>query len=311
MGSGEAKGSERDLGCAFERMKVARFQFTERYNRDPLDVEELDAFYRQLWDADEADEGRLRRARWVLEHSTFDITASADGGYVASRDQLLKAVRDHVRPGHREGLSYPFALTDEDLAVGLWVVTKGSFEVKEDVRRQWTCPGNSFTDMFKVLKEEGVVDRGCTRTDKVASIKAVLERAGLALCIDDGYRFCPDRKDLGVGKKYVVGPNHWRWDEFLEFAKDVSVVWINALAVPQLPDLHLLVQLRDAEVEVPVVHGGRSAHVAHGDAGEPRFPPQCAPTSRCAVGAKYTTTPRGAAKSPRGWRVTGRQRGRG
>jgi hypothetical protein len=110
-------------------------------------------------------------------------------------------------------------VTDEDLAVGLYVVMRNSFAVRDDARLQWTCPVACFAGMFRVLRRAGLTRRGGGKRNKVVAVKRILERAGLIECLDR-------RRRKGVGHKYTIGPNHWRYGEFVRFSQGVRVRYV-------------------------------------------------------------------------------------
>jgi hypothetical protein len=198
---------------AFERMLQARLAFAHANGRDPYDADELCDFYRNHWSAEESHEARRRRAQWCLDNSDFD-PAELHGGYSRQREQLSRAVRQWVKQEHHQSLPYKYSINHDDLTVVLWVVTSASFEITDDRRRQFGCPTKRIAAAFTKLSAEGVIDRGGVRRDKIKSALLILRAAGLVQCLDDRYCFRRSDPTYGCGKKYVVGPTHWRRQEW-------------------------------------------------------------------------------------------------
>ncbi|MEI8194361.1 MAG: hypothetical protein WCI73_00475 [Phycisphaerae bacterium] len=212
---------------AFDRMVKTCFDFTAVYRRIPSEDELLDS-YSSLYGSttgpsEEAD--RRRRAKDAVKgrSRTFDEILAQEAGYEHYREQLMEAVKTYAID---RTCQYTAEITDEDLAVGLYLVTRNSFAVADTARQQWTCPTQSFADMFSRLQSVGLTDRGGGNRNKIVAIKTILEQAGLITCIDRGWKHCPDNPKAGLGKKYTIGRNHWRYSEFIRFSQDIAVEYI-------------------------------------------------------------------------------------
>lgn len=205
---------------ALARTREAGFVLARSLGRAPS-AEELGIFYEQqgLHTGPAKSNTRARRMKAVAQfvEDGFDPGAGA-GGYTEHAPALLEAVRLHVKPEHREGTCYRWRITDEDLVVALYVVTKGAF------RGHPECGNGSIEKMFTALKGQGVIRRSCDR-NKAVAMKTILERASLIVCIDEGYI-------VGVkGKAYGPGPNHPRYAEYqAELARPAEVVGTIALS---------------------------------------------------------------------------------
>lgn len=204
--------------CAWVRMTRACFQYTVAFRRLPT-VDELLGYYRQVYDTDEGTDARRRRAVYAVRYRamTFDPAKAWSGGYERCRDRLLEAVKAHCTD---RTSTYKGRVWDEDLAVALYAITQKSFTVHSELRQQWSCPDRMVLGMFKALKDAGVIRRGCKDPDKVSVLKRILTGSGLVQCVDG--KWYHGGKGQGVGKKYVVGPAHWRYMEFVRFAEKVE-----------------------------------------------------------------------------------------
>lgn len=213
----------RDSPCAWDRMQWACFDFTVQHRRLPH-VEELLAYYQQVYDVDAGDHRRRRRAEFAIRYraKTFDISRATDGGFELHRQRLLADVVTHCTD--RSSKYDDGEINDEDLAIGLYVVMRNSFSVAEDARRQYSCPKKAFSGMFRTLKEARVTKRGGADPNKIVAIKVILNRARLIECVDSGY-IHGDR--WGVGMKYTLGPSCWRHAEFIRFAENINVVYVS------------------------------------------------------------------------------------
>ena len=224
----DRKMPARDSPCAWERMQWTCFDFTVQFRRLP-EVDELLAYYEQVYATDAGDDRRARRATYALGYrsKTFDIAKATEGGFELHRERLLADVDRHCQD--RASNYSDGKITNEDLAIGLYTVMRNSFGIAEDARWQYSCPVTAISGMFKTLKAEKVTSRGGAMPNKVVAIKAILERARLIECVDSRYIY---GDHWGVAKKYTVGPACWRYGEFVRFSQNVSVVYVDALKRP-------------------------------------------------------------------------------
>ncbi|HEV2293354.1 MAG TPA: hypothetical protein VGR35_05825 [Tepidisphaeraceae bacterium] len=215
----KSRGEKREQPHNFDdqnaqhRMYIAFFEYTVQYRTEPDRVELLE-FYRARWSAGPSHARREERAEWVIQNSQFDPAKLGMTGYEKQREELLELVRAHVKAEHKTGLSYRYEIPEEDLAVALWVVVGASFERVDVKWKQFGCPIKRFVGAFQALRKDGVINRGCTSTTKISSIKLILARAGLIQCLDNSYSFVPGKPGLGCGKKYAIGPHHPRFAEW-------------------------------------------------------------------------------------------------
>lgn len=221
----ERRVPARDSECAWERMQWVCFDFTVQHRRLP-DLEELLAYYEVAYQTDGGDHRRRRRAEYAILYRsrTFDIGKATDGGFQLHRERLLADVREHCTDrisNYDDG-----DITDEDLAIGLYVVMRNSFSVAEDARQQYSCPNRAFSGMFNALKREGVTKRGGANPNKVVAIKVILRRARLIECVDSDYIY---GDNWGVGMKYTIGPCCWRHGEFVRFSQHIRVVYVEEI----------------------------------------------------------------------------------
>lgn len=196
---------------AWIRMMQACFDFTVIHHHLP-DVEELLNFYQELHGGVASSE-RRRRARQAIQYraKTFDQNKAANQGYERQRERLLEAVRRHCMDRSNK---CDTSIVDEDLAIGLYTVMLNSFTVHPVPYLQFTCPNNCISGMFRALRVAGVTLRGAQKPSKVVAIKTILERAELIKCIDQTWVNIGWRRR---GKKYTIGPAHWRYQEWQRF----------------------------------------------------------------------------------------------
>lgn len=203
---------------AWLRMQWACFEFTRVHRRLP-DVSELVEWYavqcRELATVDARTYRRAERAIHYRE-KTFDAAKAVEAGYAHWRERLIEAVRTYCS---NRASRYPYRISDEDLAVGLYLVTRNSFSIRDEPRHQFTCPQVAFVGMAETLKVGSLGNR-----NKVVGLKVILERAGLITCVDPGYIFAGNSS--GAGKKYVCGPAHWRHAEFVRFSKGIDFEYV-------------------------------------------------------------------------------------
>ena len=174
------------------------------------------------WDRREvlnrAKQGALRyRAK------TFDPARACEAGFEHWRPRLIEAVRAHCRDRTCRCSTH---IGDEDLAIGLYVVQRNSFKVQDDPKHQFTCEYGSFAGMAEALKAAGLTSRLFGNRNKTFAVKQILERAGLIECIDRQYVAAGPHD--GVGQKFTVGPNHWRYAEFVRWAEGIRVEYVRA-----------------------------------------------------------------------------------
>jgi hypothetical protein len=212
----------RDSPCAWDRMQWACYNFTVQYRRLP-DPEELLEYYKQVHLTDAGDHARRRRAQFAIKYrsKTFDISRATEGGYELYRQRLLEDVAAHCID--RASKYDDGQVTNEDLAIGLYVVMRNSFSVSDDPRRQYSCPSTAFSEMFSKLKKEGVTKRGGADRNKIVAIKTILSRARLIECVDSDY---VHGDHWGVGKKFTLGPTCWRHAEFVRFSQSIAVTYV-------------------------------------------------------------------------------------
>jgi len=211
---------EIDTSNAFDRMRDAAIEMQRTLRRNP-EVSELVDFYDGKWrEVATVDADTYRRADGVVKwlEKNYDPCASTEAGYLACKEALLSAVQPYCTDRANR---YRVPLSDEVLAVHLYVVQKTSFYINDHPRRQWTCPNDSVIAMFGMLANAGVIAAHTVTRKTIAASKAVLERAGLVECIDQNYR--PGGKIRGIGKKYTIGPAHSRYTELQRFKHNVQV----------------------------------------------------------------------------------------
>jgi hypothetical protein len=118
----------------------------------------------------------------------------------------LVLIRQHVKPEHK-GRRRTY--TDEQLAIVLYTIEKGSTIRTKKEKHQFTVGNNSLMGMMRTL---GHPLQGSENSNRVtcSAMKHVLENAGLIEQLDATWRF-------DVSKKYVVGPAHPRRSEYEQF----------------------------------------------------------------------------------------------
>lgn len=207
---------------AFCRMNVVCFEFTLVNRRLPSLRELLDA-YRHRHGGDE-DRDRIRRAEGVisLRRKKFDPARLDKSGYEMMKASLLRMVGDHVQD---RSSKYTSDITDEDLAIGLALVTANAFDRCPNPNRQYTLSTMAFPAWFQSLKAADLTRRGCNR-NKATAIKLILERAGLIQCID---RDVVAGGRSGISQKWAVGPRHESYPQWLEFSRETPVVVVAEL----------------------------------------------------------------------------------
>ena len=191
--------------------------------------------------------------------TTFDWSASHQAGYEATRQQLHDAVRAHCGPHRPAGGGH--VLTDEDLAIGLYTVTRASFSLHEDPRRQWTVGHDAIIAMFESLHGQGITGRRCPDRHKSGAILRALEAARLVECQDRMYVPAGRR---GISRKWTIGPAHPRYAEFCRFAETVRVIYVGAgkfeckrvyTRAPHLPHRHSNAHAREGRKSPETVGG--------------------------------------------------------
>ncbi|QOV90653.1 hypothetical protein [Humisphaera borealis] len=214
-----------DTADAYERMAACGWDFTVVHRRLPEDVDELLRSYAGIYGDDDSKglADRRRRAADVLKRraETFRWDLAQEGGYEYYREQLIEAVSSHCIDRKKR---YQASISDEDLAVALYVVQRNSFGIADRPIQQFTCGYEAFAGMFRELKAEGVIRRGGCDRNKIAAMKAILVRAGLIQCVDPGYIAAGKRR--GVCMKYTIGPKHWRYAAFNVYRETVEVKFI-------------------------------------------------------------------------------------
>jgi hypothetical protein len=66
-------------------------------------------------------------------------------------------------------------------------------------------------DMFSTLHSNRAITRRCS-DGKAVALRVILEQAGLIVCVDRNYVVGGPKR--GVGRKFVIGPNDPRFQEF-------------------------------------------------------------------------------------------------
>lgn len=195
---------------AYDRMTACCWDFTLVHKRLPVDEDELLDAYAAIYghDGERGMSQRRRRARDVLTRRmrTFRPDKAQATGYRASHTRLLSAVRLHCTD---RTSGYRCRITDEDLAVALYVVERNSRPANRREKWKGTCGYDAFRGMFRELKNAGVISRGFNR-NKVTALKLILQRAGLIDCTDS--RYIPAGKGRGVAMKYSVTSKAYGFD---------------------------------------------------------------------------------------------------
>ena len=208
--------------CAFTRMWMACARLVRLLGRPPT-AQELLERYEEMFDAGPEHPARRKRARQVADYAAgmFNWSAASPAvGYAAERPRLLALVRTCCV--HRES-SRRCKLSDDDLAIGLYTIERSSFGLHEDPRLQWTVGHDALAGMLDVLRKAGLTCRRSANRHVTGAIFRTLEAAGLIECLDRKY--IPAGK-AGIYRKWVVGPAHPKYSEFVMVSEGVRVVYV-------------------------------------------------------------------------------------
>ncbi len=211
---------------AFDRMVKLCFDYTVVNKRMP-DCSELLERYATLYgpsSSPDHEQRRIQRAEHAIKGraKTFDESKAAESGYETAKPKLLEAIAKYATDKSHK---YDRSISDEDLAIGLYLVQRNSFGIADTPKLQYTCPNNAFTKMFDTLRVDGLTSRCGKNRRKLVAIKTILERAKLIECVDAEWVHYGDGR-AGLGKKYTIGRNHWRYADFVRFSEDVPVVYV-------------------------------------------------------------------------------------
>ncbi|MEI8195930.1 MAG: hypothetical protein WCI73_08490, partial [Phycisphaerae bacterium] len=123
---------------AFDRMMKCTHDYTAIHHRMP-DEEQLLEQYAQLYgpvESDDHEQRRRRRATAAIKRRAkiFDESKAAEAGYEAAKPALMEAVAKYATD---RTCTYKAEITDEDLAIGLYLIQRNSFAVNDSPRTQW------------------------------------------------------------------------------------------------------------------------------------------------------------------------------
>jgi hypothetical protein len=216
-----------DATDARSRSVHAVMSLSRQLGRLP-NVQEARLFYeasglatvRPSGDTQEDVKRRERRLSGAIEYAgkTFDVSKCGKGMHL---ETFLPLIREHVKPETvtASGKALDRPITDEDLAVCLWVIEQASFERKERRDEQWTVGNERIIAAFRKLssrsrsntanhqkasynntcvplnsqKVDSEVSNavsspfGCNQ-NKAVAMKMILVKSGLAEIIDQSYR---------------------------------------------------------------------------------------------------------------------------
>lgn len=209
--------------CALERMRWASYQFA----RLPT-VPALLTLYEEHYQTHPADTGRRQRAEFAIRvrRRSYDAEKAASARYHQQRDDLLSAVRVHCQDRSSK-LGRP--ITDEDLAIALFVVTAGSFTKHAEPEMQWTIGHAAVIGMFARLRNDGETTATCSNRHKSCALLGILQRARLIELLDSGY---VPSGGSGISRKWIIGTNHPRAQEFRQWSQCVSYSRVADRPVP-------------------------------------------------------------------------------
>lgn len=201
---------------AFQRMNWIAYNYTLEHRTLPDLRQLLDAYAQQFGGVE--DEERIHRAESILKlrSKKFDAEKMDEGGYESSKSSLMAMVS---RITDRK-VKYASPITDEDLSLALFLFTRTAFSKHADARRQYTIGTKSICDFFHAMKQQGVTTKGCNR-NKATAMKQILERARLIECYDE--EVVSSGKN-GISQKYVLGPNHDMYQQWLSHHQTVKVI---------------------------------------------------------------------------------------
>jgi hypothetical protein len=223
-------GQHRNSACSWERMQWACFDYTSCYRSLP-NVDQLLSYYVDIYDAGAADQDRIGRATRAIKYraKTFDESKAQESGYEIQTQLLVEAVKSHCID---RSTKYHAQIIDEDLSIALYTIQRNSFRIYDDPRQQWSIPNAVISSMFIALKKAKLTTRGCSNLNKCVALKTILERARLIECVDLQY---VHGDHWGVGKKYTIGPSHWRYHQFLKWSQPIHLLLVRDLESSVLP----------------------------------------------------------------------------
>lgn len=200
---------------AFIRTHNAYTSFITRYGRKPYDEVELRRFYEDNNYGTGVGDSikRQERCRNVFEYrKTLPNPTLKNKSCTIKECQRL--VEQYVKPEcyKTAKIDKGRSITHDDLAIGLYVITRNSTKRGERYDRWFTTGNDSIIEAFSVIKMMGKSKRGCNTTKSVA-IKNILCNAGLIYCLDNTW-FHGGPK-MGRCKKFGLGINHPLREAFL------------------------------------------------------------------------------------------------
>lgn len=214
-GGGTAK--DPTAGEEIDRMNACGWNLSQQQGRAATAAEIWAAYHDQHLNTGPDHDGNRWRlcataARWLDLHFKTGARFDADHYRELIAAHVSEAARARVRKTNRSGYS------DEDLAVVLYAVERGSLTRHRTPRHQFTVGNDSLTAMFaklgRPLGGEGG-GSGEANRKKLSAMKRVLVEAGLISVVSAAW--C-----VGVSKKYGLGPNHPRFGQFTAFAERIG-----------------------------------------------------------------------------------------
>lgn len=186
-----------------KRMNSCGWNLSKRLKRAATAGEILDEYESQgLATGEDKDGNRAKLAEdsatWCQtnydpkKQDSFDLQGTVD------------LVARHVTNDTRE--TTRLAISDEQLAVVLYCIERGSTTRHQNPKLQFTAANNGFVNMFETLgiELEGAPD---SQRMKLAAMKRILVLAGLAEVVNPNWT-------TGRGKAFGLGPNHPRHEEY-------------------------------------------------------------------------------------------------
>ena len=126
-------------------------------------------------------------------------------GFERRLPDLLQAIKTHVREEHRIDTCYDRRIKDRELAVLLYVVERGSFDLRQPARQRWTLPRESVEAFASRLAADGV-KCGKWPNRKFYAGRDILERAGLIYRLDNTHAALGSGR--GVAHRFHIGRSH-------------------------------------------------------------------------------------------------------
>jgi hypothetical protein len=203
---------------AFKRMRTVAIELEHSLKRPPQPDEIIFKYEEEgLNTGDDVNGRRSKRAqqmsRWLF--NTIDWQKIDKGFCLEDYSFMTRYATDELIETLRKekAFSYQRRITLEDLAVAQYVVRKESFTTKSDrnSKRQFTFGIKSIMDMFSTLHSNRAITRRCS-DGKAVALRIILEQAGLIVCVDRNYVVGGPKR--GIGRKFVIGPNDPRFQEF-------------------------------------------------------------------------------------------------